>query len=91
MCLLALLAAGCVVGASRRPTAAEAASGPPPPPDRDGTAGDALLPPHGEALPDAPPGPAPAGKAWRVGYWHWDGTQYVWVAGHWEATPRVVP
>jgi hypothetical protein len=30
--------------------------------------------------------PAP-GMVWVAGYWHWDGTDHVWVPGHWESPP----
>jgi len=83
-----LLAAGCVVGAARRPTQAEAAGGPPPQPERERTAGDAFVTPESsEAKPDAPPGPPPPGKVWRSGYWHWEGSRHVWVPGRWEPAP----
>jgi hypothetical protein len=86
-----LLTVGCVVGSPRRPTAAEAASGPPPPPARERTAAAAFLPPTSPAPEDTASGPPPPGKVWRSGYWHWDGTDHVWVSGRWEAAPRVVP
>ncbi|ORT83451.1 hypothetical protein B7G54_24345 [Burkholderia puraquae] len=43
------------------------------------------------APPGAPPKPAPLdepqpthlpGFVWIGGYWHWDGTQWVWIKGH---------
>jgi hypothetical protein len=40
-----------------------------------------------EPLPEAP-STAPAPGMVRVaGTWHWDGTDYVWVPGHWESPP----
>jgi hypothetical protein len=37
---------------------------------------------------DETPPPRPSSCApecrWSPGYWHWDGTNQVWVAGHWE-------
>lgn len=30
--------------------------------------------------------PAP-GMVWIAGSWHWDGTDHVWLPGHWESPP----
>lgn len=32
----------------------------------------------------APPVP---GMLWVAGCWHWDGSGYVWLPGHWESPP----
>ncbi|CAN7696694.1 hypothetical protein [Caballeronia sp. dw_19] len=50
----------------------------------------ALLSACESAPPNAPPKPSPIaemspnlpGVAWVGGYWHWDGSQWVWIAGH---------
>lgn len=35
------------------------------------------------------PGRSPQrGMLWIAGYWNWNGSQYEWVAGRWEAPPR---
>jgi hypothetical protein len=88
--LCALLCVGCVVGAARRPTQSESASGPPPAPARGQTAQQLLAAPAPDtgALPEGAHGPAPAGRVWVAGYWHWDGVDYVWVPGRWEQPPR---
>lgn len=31
---------------------------------------------------------APEGQVWVAGHWDWNGTQYTWNAGHFEAPPR---
>lgn len=45
------------------------------------------------ATPPAPrsetPGAPPySNAAWIGGYWHWNGSQLVWIAGHWARAPR---
>jgi hypothetical protein len=46
------------------------------------------------SLPPAPlveertPQPRPS-TVWIAGYWHWNGLQYAWIPGHWEASPHV--
>ena len=50
-----------------------------------------------EATPPAqtPPAPLPEivsaapapGMVWVAGCWHWDGSGYVWLPGHWESPP----
>jgi hypothetical protein len=47
-----------------------------------------LAPPEAPApLPEFPfPAPAP-GMVWVAGTWHWDGTDHVWLPGHWESPP----
>jgi hypothetical protein len=37
---------------------------------------------------ERPPQPRPA-TVWIAGYWHWNGIQYAWIPGHWEASPHV--
>ncbi|MFT3773894.1 MAG: hypothetical protein QM820_51655 [Minicystis sp.] len=32
------------------------------------------------------PAPAP-GMVWVAGSWHWNGTEHVWIPGHWESPP----
>lgn len=32
----------------------------------------------------APPSPA---ASWVSGYWHWNGSTYAWIPGHWENAP----
>jgi hypothetical protein len=33
--------------------------------------------------------PAPrSGYVWAPGYWNWDGSRHVWIAGHWEVARR---
>jgi hypothetical protein len=47
------------------------------------------------AGPPAPPAPLPEirslapvpGMVWVAGWWHWDGTAYVWLPGRWESPP----
>ena len=44
-----------------------------------------------------PPAPAPfeesvssppaPGMLWTPGCWHWDGSGYVWLPGHWDSPP----
>ena len=86
--LSALACAGCVVGATQRPTQAEAVAGPPAPPSRDKTAQQIIDErPRAKAQPDAPPGEGRPGEVRVAGYWHWDGTRYTWVAGRWEKAP----
>jgi hypothetical protein len=36
----------------------------------------------------AEPVPAPPIYVWRPGYWSWDGTRYVWIAGAYLRPPR---
>jgi len=36
----------------------------------------------------APPSP---GAVWIEGEWIWNGSDYVWIAGHWEEHPEDVP
>lgn len=44
---------------------------------------------------EAPPAPLPEivstppapGMLWVAGCWHWDGSGYVWLPGHWESPP----
>jgi hypothetical protein len=43
--------------------------------------------PPPEPLPEMRSGPPAAGMAWVAGYWHFNGTDYVWIPGHWES-PR---
>ncbi len=40
-----------------------------------------------EPLPEFKSGPPAPGMAWLAGYWHFNGTEYVWIPGHWES-PR---
>ena len=39
-------------------------------------------------LPEQPPPPPSPHAVWVGGYWHWVGTQYAWIPGHWEQAPR---
>jgi hypothetical protein len=43
--------------------------------------------PPPEPLPEIKSGPSAAGMDWIGGYWHFNGTDYVWIPGHWES-PR---
>jgi hypothetical protein len=43
--------------------------------------------PPPEPLPDFRSGPPAVGMPWIAGYWHFNGTDYVWIPGHWES-PR---
>jgi hypothetical protein len=43
--------------------------------------------PPPEPLPEMRSGPPAPGMAWVAGYWHFNGTDYVWIPGHWES-PR---
>lgn len=43
-------------------------------------------PPPAPVHEEAPPPPNPQ-ALWVGGYWHWTGTVYVWIPGHWEAPP----
>jgi len=43
--------------------------------------------PPPEPLPEVQSGPPAPGMAWLAGYWHYNGTDYVWIPGHWES-PR---
>jgi hypothetical protein len=53
------------------------------------------VPTRGVVVSGPPPEPvreerpaAPGPKAvWVSGYWHWTGTQYAWIPGHWDAAP----
>jgi len=40
--------------------------------------------PPPEPLPEMQSGPPAAGMAWIAGYWHYNGTDWVWIPGHWE-------
>ncbi len=47
----------------------------------------------------APPAPAPfeeavssppaPGMVWVAGCWHWDGSGYLWLPGHWDSPPAM--
>lgn len=41
--------------------------------------------PRVEVVPPLPPGRV---ETWQPGYWHWNGAEYVWVAGHYVDAPR---
>jgi hypothetical protein len=69
---LATALAGCVVQ-ERRPVAEIVAPSPPPPPRYE------VVPP--------PSRPAEIVQ-WRAGHWHWDGREYVWIAGEYIEKPR---
>jgi hypothetical protein len=43
-------------------------------------------PPPAAVREDPPPAPNPQ-ALWVAGYWHWTGTMYAWIPGHWEAPP----
>ncbi|APR83996.1 Hypothetical protein A7982_09345 [Minicystis rosea] len=44
-------------------------------------------PPPPAPLPEfQSPAPAP-GMVWVAGAWHWNGTDHVWVPGHWVSPP----
>lgn len=43
-------------------------------------------PPPAPVREEAPPPPSPQ-ASWVNGYWHWTGTTYAWIPGHWEAPP----
>jgi len=43
-------------------------------------------PPREEQI--APQPPEHADWSWHPGYYRWDGSQYAWVAGHYEQAPR---
>jgi len=43
--------------------------------------------PPPEPLPEMPSAPPAPGMAWVAGYWHFNGTDYVWIPGHWESRP----
>jgi hypothetical protein len=40
-----------------------------------------------EPLPEFKSGPPAPGMTWLAGYWHFNGSEYVWIPGHWES-PR---
>jgi hypothetical protein len=44
-------------------------------------------PPPAPLAEELTPQPQPA-SVWIAGYWHWNGIQYAWIPGHWEAKPR---
>jgi len=66
--------AGCVVEQPRPTAEVEVVAPREPPPLR------AEVPP--------PPPRAPELVEWRPGRWHWDGREYVWVAGEWIERPH---
>ena len=43
-------------------------------------------PPPAPVREEPPPPPNPQ-AFWVGGYWHWTGTQYAWIPGHWDAAP----
>ncbi len=43
-------------------------------------------PPPAPMREDRPAPPTPH-ATWIAGYWHWNGMQYAWIPGHWEAPP----
>jgi hypothetical protein len=70
--LLAATLSGCVVE-QPRPVVEVVAPRPPPPPRYE----------------IAPPPSRPAEIVeWRPGHWHWDGREYVWIAGEYIERPR---
>ena len=38
-------------------------------------------------LAENPPAPPDPGAVWVNGYWHWNGVQYAWIPGRWQAPP----
>lgn len=38
-------------------------------------------------LPEFVSAPPVPGMLWVAGCWHWDGSAYVWLPGHWESPP----
>jgi hypothetical protein len=56
-----------------------------------GSIGSALAQPMPipELRPEGPPPPPPgANHLWEPGHWHWNGTGYVWVGGHYIVRER---
>ena len=39
------------------------------------------------SAPSSVPPPSLRAAAWEPGYWHWNGTRYVWTPGRWVAEP----
>jgi hypothetical protein len=71
LALFGLGLGGCVATEVAAPPRGVVVSGPPPAP---------------MAEIDRPAAPSQA-SVWIVGYWHWTGTQYTWIPGHWENAP----
>ena len=44
-------------------------------------------PPPAPIVEEITPQPQPK-SIWIAGYWHWNGIQYAWIPGHWEAARR---
>jgi hypothetical protein len=86
--VLALVEAGCVIGAERPPSRLELARAPSEPPSHDASAlaerrGCPSVVPTTEEVPPPPSRDA----VWIAGACHSTSVQYEWVPGHWEARP----
>lgn len=44
--------------------------------------------PPSEPMPEFQGEPPVPGMVWIAGRWHWAGTDWVWLPGHWESPPR---
>ncbi len=51
------------------------------------TRGYVVAGPPPSAVQEHPPAPPSADAVWVGGYWHWTGSQYTWIIGHWETPP----
>jgi hypothetical protein len=49
--------------------------------------GDGPTSPEPAPMPEFQSPPSAPGLAWVGGKWHWQGTDWVWVPGHWESPP----
>jgi hypothetical protein len=82
--LASFLVTACVAGTEQRPSSADVAEGPPPIPAEPSAGG--VLAGAEKTQPDPEPGPRPGpDQVYVRGHWHWTGTRYSWIPGHWEA------
>jgi len=74
--------AGCVIGRGSRQSQVEIGQGPSGA-AVSGAPVQAMTTPSGE---ETVPSAHKPGAVWVRGYWHWDGTRYVWERGRWESS-----
>jgi len=79
--LFSLFTASCVIGRGTRQSQVETAQGP----SGAAVSGAPVQPATTPSNDEPAPGTAKPGAVWVHGYWHWDGTRYVWERGRWQS------